>query len=1029
MGLTEKEKILRQVNVKSPQLSAVSEHLNTTSTLLSRPEEVAPGTLVSSPVMKVINEFTVDVPADAPSEQEVLDAHNEVGLTLAANSKKHPKRVARAAEKREMQRKLHAEYEAERRRVQDENADERNRLATLSDDEIKQYRKQKQESAFDKFQDMDLKSLMVGKSGSTIYEKLADNYAVIKLVLKQIPDYEKEVNERLAALGGSAIPEELRLAAVKLKTLYDIRAYYEVYERLMFNKYFAMLPRKEMHALSYQDLRQRLKKLYEAPNRNDELIEYYQNLIRLKEIGLEDKESVDARQQEYLEEYNEPAVKEDTRDPKEELKKMASAYADMTAFFKKDDILHSANERKRYIAKYFELCKKDIDAFRSKVTSPKGDLKKLLDDYDDYMANQVQAGLPEDSLYRTLKEVLPKDQSRVEKAGADPSNITLTDAQKEGVRQIGAWIMRHSFTDVRKHQSFAFNLLQTTPEQQILIYYLVENDKLTSPSAIDFHTAINNYQPDLESFKKNAGWDNISRAMRISMALNDQIKSYGTLLNSVKEADGLVADDRSDNPSVQRTDEEKRKNIARAIVARGRLLVMLYRNAGLHEDMPPDMVEDPVLRRQLYREFSEITSLVRSLNGAQVSADYNPSDLQTGLGDAEPAEESGTLDTVSGHLDLANEIVFKDVAAGGLGVLDSLGGAAVSVTDTAAYSHISGWLGGLAGLAGFVTASLTAAGIARDATISGADRLAQSLSVSGDFFEYTGGLLSSAGTLVDVFTGNIGTATSAWLGDSSEAFSLASKSTGELLAFSGGAVATIAGAAKFASSSVQLARSISSKNDVERSQSTLKERQDANGTLSKDEEKLKRFLDHENREATRNEISAGVGMVSGTLAMVSGVMLMSGFLAPIAGVLGLVSLGIDIFYGKIINTAMRHSNRKKAVDDMLHIDTLVDKVLTEHPEKERLQKMKRDDLKKLVREEAVSMMGFSSYKECYRHICTEYATLLYNKVFVENLTDEKEKNMYLDAMKSLGLKIRKPTVQGDEPKPSIEAMVTKMMTG
>jgi hypothetical protein len=75
------------------------------------------------------------------------------------------------------------------------------------------------------------------------------------------------------------------------------------------------------------------------------------------------------------------------------------------------------------------------------------------------------------------------------------------------------------------------------------------------------------------------------------------------------------------------------------------------------------------------------------------------------------------------------------------------------------------------------------------------------------------------------------------------------------------------------------------------------------------------------------------------------------------------------------------------------------------------------------------MMGFSSYKECYRHICTEYATLLYNKVFVENLTDEKEKNMYLDAMKSLGLKIRKPTVQGDEPKPSIEAMVTKMMTG
>ena len=39
-----------------------------------------------------------------------------------------------------------------------------------------------------------------------------------------------------------------------------------------------------------------------------------------------------------------------------------------------------------------------------------------------------------------------------------------------------------------------------------------------------------------------------------------------------------------------------------------------------------------------------------------------------------------------------------------------------------------------------------------------------------------------------------------------------------------------------------------------------------------------------------------------------------------------------------------------------------------------------------------------------------------------------DRDMYFDAMKSLGLKIVEPAVQGQEAKPSVETMVTKMMS-
>ncbi len=1029
------EKNLRQVNIDTRQVDAVSESINTTTSALTYIEDRAQGTTVTSPVMKKLNALPLSIPNDDPTEEEVIRAHNEAGLTLSANSKKHPRRVSRAAEKREMQRDLLKKEELEGRRLQREADKEQQQLNNMSEAEKEQFKLDKQARIFRAFEKLDLEKLLFDKKDGSIYDKLLKNYGAIKNAMSKLPYYEAEINRRLEELAGQnlPIPEELQKSRAKLKTLYDIRAFYDVYEGLMKNKYFAMLPREEMHSLSYKELRIRLQELYSADQRNQELIDYYQNLLRLKVIDLSDVKSVNTRQQEYLEGFTETKVKEDKRDPKEEFKKIVDAYSEMVKNLTSGDSFLTKNTQKLYTAKFFELTGPDIEKFRP--ANAKGNAQILLSEYDAYKNNTTVRSIGDD-VHGLMSTSKAEDQQYLERNdGTDLKGIALSPVQKEGVRLIGSWIMRHAFTERNKHSAFAFNLLNARPEQQLLVFYLVENEKQDGAMGIDFFSALNNYQPDLEKFKENANWENISRALRSSMAVNAEMKQYGELLAAINESDKQIRQDNDPQASLQRPFEDQRDTVVQAIVQRGIMLKMLYRNAGLHEDMPPDMAEDPVLRKKMFDLYKEIGSLAGQLDAlTQKTTDnttpdteYNADAIRTDSEELSRDEKTSKLETATNFSGSFKEYVFADAVNPFGAAVDTGGGYLKSFSESTEYSHFAGVSGGLAGVVGFITAILTTASIATEKGITAADRTAKAFSVSSDFADSIGAMSSSAGSLVNIYTSSEETAEGVitWLGDSSE-FLWDSTKFGDKLALAGGAIGAVGGVIKLTSGSINLGRGISSRKDLKRSGKTLKEREDA-GELTADEKKLQLFLKHENREVTRNETSAGVDMVSGVLATATGALAMTGFLAPIAGILSLASLAVDIGYGKIANRGWRNANRKKAVDDMLNIDEMINKVKNEHPEKERIRNMKEDKLKDAVREEALAMMGFCSYHECYRHICGQYATLLYNKVFVEDIQDEKEKKMYLDAMESLGMKIKMPEVQGDKPMPSIEAMIAKMM--
>lgn len=1028
-GTKYKERQLRQINITTEEVNAVSEYMTTASAPLMQTEDVSQELNITSPVMKKLNAIPVSIPSDAPTESEVIEAHNEVGLTLAANSKKHPKRVKRAAEKRDQQRNFAASRTAALNQISHLESLHEDRMRSMTAEEKEQYMLKRQSDAFDKFEQLNIEKLMFDKSGKTSYEKLEKNYAEIKKALTLIPLYGQEIKRRMQDPSlTDEQADKLKRSQAKLNTLYDIRAYYDVYEKLMLNKYYAMLPREEMHSLSYNELRLRLNKLYTASTRNEALIDYYQNLVRLRELGLTDGASVSERQTQYYTDLTETKEKEDTRDPKAELEEMSMAFEKLADHMNDESAFIPQQNQNLYYEKFFKLCQKDVDTFRTMVSNPGPEIKALLKKYDAWKLASASA---DSSIQDLIKAELPADETLLEKDDAQGvKGIALSSLQKRNINLIGSWIMRNSVLSYSQYPEFALNLLQTKPEQQLLVYYLIENEKQDSPIGIDFFTALNNYQPDLENFKKKVQVENLSRALRASMAIFGEMKNYGQLSEDIKESDAQIEKDKDPATVNKRPLTEQRKTLVKAVSQRGALLRMLYRNAGLHEDMPPDMAEDPILRKKLFQEYNAMLGLIGSLDtmnrqindGTGVTADYHSDRLREdseAVSEEEKADYMGTASEVMGGL---KDYVFSGALAGVTGMTESLGDYSAAMRETSGYAHFSGWSGGLTAILGLATATITAVGIALETGISVADRTAQSLSVSSDFVDAAGALVSSIGTLGSAF---VNTTESITTIGSTQSTVIGSTAVGETLAVAGGAATVIAGALKTASSGVELGRSISSRNDVKRARKTLETKDQ--DSLTKDERNVKNFLKHQDRTITKSEVSAGVGLVTGISSMVMGGLVVSGVLAPVAAVIGLGILAVDLGFGKIFEANRRHANRKKAVDDMLEIDKLLKKVRDTHPNREALKKVKDSALKDKIRTEALAMMGFSSYQECYRSLCMEYATTLYKKVFVEN-PPPADRDMYFDAMKSLGLKIVEPAVQGQEAKPSVETMVTKMMS-
>jgi hypothetical protein len=325
-------------------------------------------------------------------------------------------------------------------------------------------------------------------------------------------------------------------------------------------------------------------------------------------------------------------------------------------------------------------------------------------------------------------------------------------------------------------------------------------------------------------------------------------------------------------------------------------------------------------------------------------------------------------------------------------------GGKLSFTQSQIYTGITGGLDDVIALSGLITAVMATFSLASATGLSIADKTAKSIALTGDYLSASGGAISGAGSLVKTAASAAGTASH--------------------LAVAGSAIGIVAGSVKVIASGIQYGREKSSEEDLVRAGRTLSFK-DARGELTENEKTVKRFLSHEKRESARRKDSAGVGIALGGQTALAGVFALTG-LAPVGAALGLLTL-VSAFRHKLEDMAVQDANRKLAVDEYLDLNGLIEKLRKDHPQDQRFRGKITEEVKEEIRCEALAMQGFSSYQDCFRHICIEFASVLYDQEIAD--PDPGDDDMYMNALKSLGMKI-----DTEAGKPTVAAIATRIMS-
>ena len=986
----EQEK-LRKINIHTGPIEAVSQRMsfgNMDDFMQQKREQQAE----NGPII------------EDPSEEQVIEAHKDVGLSLKPGSKKHPRRVKRAGEKRHLQREL---LEKSQDTVQD----------TMPKEEVREH-----------FAHFDVARLLFAKDKKNIYETLVDHYDEIKMELSRIEEYE---NQLLAS--DQEITDEEK---AKLATLKDVKAFYMLHERLMTNKYYVMLPHAEMHKIPYDELRKRLDSLYNDTNKNEELINYYQDLIRLQQLGISDTKSISARQKEYLDQFQLQSKKnageapdaEKSKDPVKEMKKIQAAYAALKKSLGGKSLSFAGKEN-RLLKTFYKIYGKDLEEYQNQLTEKqlnakaKFTLAAILDEYNTRYKGKIEVQVDEtadDKVEKILREAEDKGDVISEDDGQGVEGIALSKEQEESARQVDKMLFDKALSDGQV--AFSTTLFNIKTEERLLVYYMVENGKSAQTlSGDDFFTVMKNYVPNPAILEKKAEWAGLSEALRSYKPAFNDIIELGRLDQESNQATAAVQNDiqtREDRLiEFSSKAEQRQAALKEAIEKKVALVSMLYRKAGMPPSMPPDMAKDPVLRQRLVSECQSILEMGASMD-VLVKAQQQAEAAQKAQKEKNPTKGSVAREaleqSIAGEVGMgtfmtADQLVGSTMLAGTAFKNTAMGTAFLSK----AYQGYSNMHDGLFSILGFLATIGTAVTVAKDASMSAAERTSQALSITGNLG------LTGIAAANGMFNFSIN-------GIAEEALTAGQTVAKSSLETAVGGAMIVAGGLQIASSAIQLGRAVSTEKDVKKARKTLDQKDQK--TLTKDEKILSRFLKHQSADAKRQKAVGSLELVSGGINVAMGALMFTGLVGiPALAALGLVNIGISI--AKLVtNTVMKKKNRRQAVDDFLQLDDKVKEIKQVALDNDPDAKINEKQLREEVRKEALAKLGYSSYMECYRFIVAQAAELLYDKNFVNVPQEESERQMYSSALDSVGLKRSKKKVEGEVQHPTAAEIYKKLLS-
>ena len=933
-----------------------------------------------------------------PEEEMVIKAHEETGLSLSHHSLMHPKRYSRAREKYQLQKDL-------RQKQGKKYIPDPARL----------------DAAVKKLEDMDFSRLMYDQSDLSGEEKLLKNYENLKKTFVFTEAFGKSLEEEKKKENPS---DEDKAALVKkeahYKTLVDVKDYYAAQEGLMSNRYYALVPRTEMKELSEEALRARLQKFYaEKPEeRNKALIDYYQNLLRLRLINLSDGESVKKREKAYLKEA-EGKKTEVKRDPAKEMEKITDGYFRMLEAFGKKSRFYSEEDMRARRHQYFSVLGKDIDAFRDKAKGKEA--KRMLYFYDEYLKEKSYYEHYKDSgkTGNLVDEELTEEGKRLQKRDKEPEGIRLSDEQKEGMRLIQGFLLRRSYHEKNTRESFVHSLLQAPPEQQLMTFYLIENGKTKSAIPADFYKVLSDYQPNLNKFrdrvdkhfynKGHTKWDAVSDAVQKTRSMSDEISLYGELSTRIAETEQKLAELKADPERYK----EQGLLAVTALNLHRSLLDQMYRTSGMHEDMTADLAGDAKLKKRMEAEFLRIRELseeVSEILAAHPELEQKKETDKAGTEFTEKEKKTAgkkALDAAkTGKKIVGAEKIVEGVGSFAAGLFTD---AVKKFTKENAFILSKASLAEYSSLVGLTDELYGLFQSQKDETLTDTENFVKKINKGMSIVGATKTVVSNTMSVLQK-AGKM-------------------KEKGKTAVTAGKTIKSIGlvtGVVTTAMNSVKLGQAVSRGKDVRLAEKKLKQ-ETRNRERTKDDRKLARFLKHEKRETNRQRGSAAVDLGKSVVTNVSDILSVTGVLAPVAAGLKITNTVVGVIYG-LFDKSKRKMNIKLAVDEYMGVDRIVER-LKAVQQLNKMPPMGEEELKKMAREEALAHMGYTSYKQCFTEVCRGFAELLHGKVFQGTSLDLKEWNIYSSAMEALGFK-KLPYVKdyGDNPQPSVDLIMAKIMS-
>ena len=760
--------------------------------------------------------------------------------------------------------------------------------------------------------------------------------------------------------------------------------------RLIKNKYYTLLPEKVMKAMSRDEMMEKLRALYreEPGNRNDELIRYYQSMIIINDFEYKAKQ------------------KEPERAP-------ARNFPGEAQLRRQNDSAYQRN----------------LKALRN---------SHLYDEEE--MGRRTEV----------MKSVMIPGSRQASFRGNDRS---LTDAKREGIREVLAYMYRNCCKSSESKENFVYKLTQAKNEELLFMFYLIEKDKMSAPSTEEYYTAITDYVPNLDAIKGKIVASRWKFWKRVGKDHSDDVINWGLISDAARYAlkqgeEGGILKDHVDyskkintvnqelNAPGQLTNEEKRDKIYTLLEAQGNLLLTMYRSAGLSPDMPIELIRDSKLKERIQSQLQEfrtkageLINLVRMAGiGEQEDIDkvgeYEASEKDVNL--AEKRKKGSSLGDYNANVGkIRGGIAAASGTMAGLSFVDEVNTLSKTVEYVGSMKGLTGVFSILA-IAGNIK---TATNLLHNPGLSTADHWAKGIGVAGDLIRNTNMAVESGAGIVGKFVDMGVPVQSTWFVKDTvvRTADAAFSTTAGAIQFCTGCVSILAGALQTTSGAIQHRRAISSEKDIKRSRDALTakltENKQNNIPSSKDEVYLERFLNHQDRAVADQKFSAGVSIASGTLKMVGGALTVSGILAPIGGILTIAGSILDVGLGVLYARKRKRKTRQAAVDDALNISYAMERLREKSDEARR---MDDDTLRKAVRQDALGELGYASYKEFFANICRQNAELLYKHVFVMPRTDP-DYDMYLDALKSVGTKIRIPQNPGEKPFPTPEVIYSKLM--